>query len=475
MSDIEGYCRPQRLLWPDLLDDDVTAEHPVRVIDASGERLDLERLGFARAQAALTGRPAYAPRDVLRLYSYGDLNRIRSSRSLERETHRHVERIWRLRTLRPDVKTIADFRKNTPKALPALCREVVLWCKPLALFGTELLASDGSQFKAVNSHHKTFTKTKLEQALQDLDEQVAQYLSALEASEREASSVHQPTSEELPKTIERLQERQQRYYGGMQEMTASGETPRSLTDPESRSLPKSPKVDVGDNGQVAVDSQPKLMVEPDVTHAVTDDEQLSPLAMRAKETLGVERLRAVADRGYDPGHESNACDEAGLDADVPTPSTSANTTLGRCGKGRVSDDPHKDCYRWPGGAERTFRCETTELGRPSRSSATAAGRKCPLKEPCTSNTDGRRLTRGVDEHILERMEERLNATPASMQERKPLVEHPFGTITHANDQGYFLMKGLKNVRAECSLSCVADNRKRVLNILGVPRLLVALG
>jgi transposase len=475
MSYIAGYCRTQQLLLPDLLDDYVTEEHPVRFIDAYVESLDLEHLGFARAQAAVTGRPAYDPRDVLKLYIYGYLNRIRSSRKLERETHRHVELIWLLRKLRPDFKTIADFRNNHTNALQALFREFVLLCRQLDLFGAELLAIDGSKFKAVNSKPKNFTKVKLEKTLQDIDEKVAKYLSDLDASDREEASVHQPTREELQQKIERLQERQKRYHEFVQEITASGETQLSLTDPESRSMPKSPKVDVGYNVQVAVDRKHKLLVAQDVTNAITDDDQLSPMAMRAKETLGVERIRAVADMGYSHGHEIKACEEAGIEAYVPKPSTSANTKLGLFGKERFTYDPVKDCYRCPRAEELTFRFETTELGRHIRYDATGACRRCPLQERCTRNKDGRRMTRWVDEHLLERMEERLKATPAIMQERKPLVEHPFGTIKHANDQGYFLMKGLKNVRAEFSLSCLADHLTRVINILGVPPLLVALG
>jgi hypothetical protein len=200
-------------------------------------------------------------------------------------------------------------------------------------------------------------------------------------------------------------------------------------------MPKSPQVDVGYNVQIAVDSKHKLIVEQDVTTAVTDDDQLSPRAMRAKELLGVERMRAVADIGYSHGHEIKACEEAGIEAYVPTPATSANTKLGLFGKERFTYDPAKDCYRCPGGAELTSRFGTTALGRQIRYYATAACRSCPLKEPCTSNKGGRRITRWVDEHILERMEERLKANPEIMQERKQLVEHPFGTIKHANDQG----------------------------------------
>jgi transposase len=323
------------------------------------ERLELQRLGFARAQAALTGRPGYAPRDRLKLCIDGDLNRIRSSRRLERETHRHVELIGLLRKLRPDVKTIADFRNQNAKALPALVRELVLLGQQLDRFGAARLALDGSTCKAVNNTHQHFTQTTLEKAL--------------------------------------------------------------------------------------------------------------------KETLGVERRRAVADLGSSHGHAITACDEAGIEASGPNPSTSANPKRGLWGKERFSEDPQQDCYRCPGGAELPWRCETTELGRHLRSSATAACKRGPRKEPCTRNQDGRRITHGGAEHSRERREERRKAAPEIMPERKPRVEHPCGTIKPAKAQGYFLMKGLQHVRAEVSLSCLADHLTRVLNILGVPRLLVALG
>jgi hypothetical protein len=225
---------------------------------------------------------------------------------------------------------------------------------------------------------------------------------------------------------------------------------------------------------MAVDSPHQLRVAQDVTPVLTEDAQLRPMAMRAKEMLGVEQMRAVADMGDDHGHAINAWAEAGMAACGPTPSTSANPTRGLFGQERCSDEPQQDGYRCPAGAALTCRCETTALGRHLRYDATAACRSCPLQEPCTSNNDGRRMTRWVDEHILERMEERLNATPASMPARKPLVAHPFGTLKHANDQGDVLMQGLKNGRAEFRLACLAYHRKRVLTILGVPRLLGAL-
>jgi transposase len=438
------------------------------------ESLDLVRLGCARAQAACTGRPADDPRDVLTLSIYGDRNRIRSSRRLARETHRHVERSWLLRQLRPDVKTIADFRKHHTKALHALFRALVLLCRQVELFGAALLAIDGRTCKAVTNNHQHFTPATLEKALKDSDAQVEPSGRDLDATDREASRVHQPTSAELQKKIESRKERQQRDHGYEQAITASGEPPLSRPEPESRTRPQSPKVAVGDHMQMAVDSQHQRSVAQDVTQAVTAADQLSPMARRAKERLGVARLRAVADLDYAHGQEINAWDEAGSEAYGPTPSTSANTKLGLCGKERCSDDPQQDCYWGPAGTELTCRGETTARGRHIRYEATAACRRCPRKEQCTSNNEGRRMTRGVDEHLLERMEERLKANPAIMQERKQLGAHPCGPLTHANDQGSVRMKGLKTVRAEVSLSCVADSLKRAINLLGGPQRLGAL-
>jgi transposase len=417
MSSIAGHCRTQRLLLPDLLDDDVTDATPVRFMDAYVERLDLASLGVARAQAALTGRPADAPRDLLQLDLSGDLNRLRARRRRERATPRHVELLWRLRKLRPDCATLAACSKQNTNALQALCRAFVLRCRPLNLLGADLLAIDGRTCKAGHNQHKHVPQATLEKARKDIDAKVEPYLRDLDPSDQEESRVQQPTRAALQEELERRQERQKRYRGFGQEITASGEPQRSLPDPARRSRPQSPKGAVGYHGQMAVDSQPTRMVAQEVTKASTADEQLRPMAMRAQETRGVDQMRAVADLGDEHGHESNAGDEAGMDADVPKPSPSAPTTLGRLGKERFTDAPQKDCYRCPAGEERTVRCETTALGRHSRDEATGACRRCPMQAQCTSNNDGRRMTRWVDEHSLECREERRKAHPTIRQER----------------------------------------------------------
>lgn len=475
MNYIKGVSREQKILFPDVVDEFITEDNPVRFIDAFVDRLNLDELGFQKSLPAPTGRPPYHPADLLKLYIYGYLNRVRSSRRLEKEAHRNVEVIWLVRKLRPDFKTIADFRKDNTKAFKQVFRQFILLCRELDLFGGELIAIDGSKFKAVNSKHRNFTKKKLRKALEHIDAKIDQYLKELDAVDEEEADVRKPTTEELKEKIRQLRERKDRYGKLKQGMEDSGESQVSLTDPDSRSMPKSPKVDVGYNVQVAVDDQHKLIVEQDVTNAVTDDDQLSGMAIKAKEALGVDQMKVVADMGYYHGHEIKACEEEGIEPYVSKPLTSANTKLGLYGKEKFTYDPEKDCYRCPAGQELTYRFDTFELGRHIRYYMTTACRSCQIKIQCTRNKEGRRITRWVHEHILENMEQRVQANPKLMKKRKRIVEHPFGSIKHWNDQGYFLMKGLKKVRAEMSLSTLAYNIKRSINILGVPRMIEALG
>ena len=473
MDYIQGTAREQKLLFPDVIDDYITEDNPVRFIDAFVDNLDLEGLGFQKSQLAPTGRPPYYPGDLLKLYLYGYLNHVRSSRGLEKEAHRNVELIWLLRKLRPDFKTIADFRKDNTKAFKQVFRQFTLLCRELDLFGGELIAIDGSKFKAVNSRHRNFTKKKLKKALKHIDTKIEQYLKELDRADEEEADVQKPTVEELKDKIEQLRQRKDRYSKLKEELEASGESQVSLTDPDSRSMSKSPKVDVGYNVQAAVDDKHKLIVEQDVTNAVTDVDQLSGTAIKAKEVLGIDQMKVVADMGYYHGDEIKACEEAGIEPYVSKPLTSANTKLGLYGKEKFTYDPEKDCYRCPAGQELTYRFDTLELGRHIRYYVATACRTCQIRSQCTRNKEGRRITRWVHEHILENMEQRVQANPKLIKKRKRIVEHPFGSIKHWNDQSYFLMRGLEKVRAEMSLSVLAYNIKRVMNILGVPRMIEA--
>lgn len=477
MPHLQGTARDLVLEFPPTLDGYITADNPVRFIDAFVDQLDLQALGFKRAVANPLGRPAYAPSDLLKLYLYGYLNRIRSSRLLEREAQRNVEVIWLLKKLTPDFKTIADFRKDHTALFKTVFREFTLLCKELELFGGELIAIDGSKFKAVNNKDRNFTPAKLQRLLAEIQSKISRYLQELESadqSEAPSSTTSTLNTDSLPEKIARLQQRRGRYQALLHTLQESGETQISLTDPDSRSMPKNPKVPVGYNVQVAVDSKHKLLVEQEVTNAVTDQDQLSPIALAAKASLGVESLEAVADRGYYHGAQVKVCDLAGITCYIEKPLTSANTKQGLFGKEKFTYNSEQDCYVCPAGQKLPFHFETVESNRQIRYYWTTACRTCPLKAQCTREPERRRISRWVDEHLLEAMQERVKAHPEKLQERKKLVEHPFGTLKHWWGHSHFLMRGLKKVRGEFSLSALAYNLRRVLNLVGVKKLLQTL-
>jgi transposase len=478
MGFIHGANRHEEILFPERLDDYIAAENPVRFIDAFVDHLNLTTLGFQRATPAATGRPAYHPADLVKLYIYGYLYRLRSSRRLEQETHRNVELMWLLKKLRPDHKTIADFRKNNLKPLRQVCREFTLLCKQLDLFAGELVAIDGSKFKAVNAKERNFTQDKLAQLLQQIDQRVTVYLQELDGQDHQddAGTPGGAVAENLQAKIEALQHRKLLYTDLQAQLEASGETQLSLTAPESRAmkLGKGRGIEVCYNVQTAVDSKHQLIIANDVTNDAGDRNWLSPMALQAKDILGGP-FDAVADVGYYHGEESKTCLEAGITPYVARPVTSANQKLGLFSKEDFTYDGATDTYQCPAGARLTFRFATVELGRHIRYYATSACRACPLKPQCTRNKGGRRLTRWVDEHLLEEMERRVRRRPEVMKQRKQLVEHPFGTMKRWWDQGFFLLRGLEKVRTEFSLTVLAYNLRRVVNLVGIPRLIAALG
>ena len=473
MTHLTGIDRTQAVLLPDVLDDYVGPAHPVRFLDAFVAQLDLAGLGFRRVTPAETGRPGYDPGDLLRLYLYGYLHRIRSSRRLEQETHRNVELMWLLRRLTPDFKTIADFRRDHPQALKAVGREFLLLCKRLDLFGGELLAIDGSKFRAVNARDRCHTPAGLTKRIAAIDATLTAYLQQLEVHDHREAVVTALTAAELQDRIARLGQRRARYEGFQQQLAASGEGTLALTDPEARPMVSGGTIAVGYNVQTAVDAKHKLIVADTVTNAAADRAQLSALALAAQAVLAAPAPVVLADRGYYHGAEIKACLDAGITPLVPRPRTSANAARGLFTKDDFRYDPGPDTYRCPAGETLTARATAVELGRHITYYRTAACRGCPLKPRCTRNRDGRRLSRWVDEHLQDAMAERLRAHPEHARQRAALAEHPFGTMKRGMDQGYFLLKGLTTVRGEFSLTVLAYNLKRVLNLVGVPRLLAA--
>ena len=476
MEHIQGSDREQMTLFPEALDDYIARDNPVRFLDVFIDSLDLKSLGFEHVVLKETGRPPYHPADLLKLYVYGYLNRIRSSRRLETESGRNLELMWLLKRLTPDFKTIADFRRDNRRAIRQVCHEFTLFCRQLDLFGGELVAIDGSKFKAQNSKGRNFTQRKLKRQIQGLDQKIDEYLEQLDQADEEEKDVHKPSAEELREKIEAMKGRRAQLREMQDQLEQSNQSQISLSDPDSRAMPigGGEASMVGYNVQLSVDAKHKLIVEHEVTNDVTDLGLLSHMAKSAKQALGVDGMDVVADRGYYDGQEVKACLEEHITPYIPKANTSANRTRGLFTKEDFRYDPDQDCYGCPAGQALTFRFQTVEQEREIRYYATRACRECALKPNCTGNQRGRRITRWVDEHLLEAMQARLQAEPEKVGLRKQLAEHPFGTIKHAWNQGHFLTRGLPNVRAEMALTVLAYNLKRAIKILGVSRMVAAL-
>ena len=475
MAFIEGANRSQTLLLPEAVDDYVVADNPVRFIDAFVDELDLEQSGFARTTAKATGRPGYHPGDLLKLYVYGYLNRIRSSRRLEAETHRNVEVIWLLKQLRPDFKTIADFRRDNRQAFKQVFREFVLLCRQLDLFGRELIAVDGTRIKAVNNKDRNFTKASLKKLIKQSDERLERYLAELEAGDKEEQNApgggH---ADDLAKKIDAIRQRRDRLEGYLTQLERTGEDQLSLTDPDARAMARMTKVGVGYNIQIAVDEKYKLIVEQDVYNVVLDYGLLTDTAKAAKEILGAETLDVVADKGYFQAEDIEACEQAGMTPFVPKPDRGPAKRDGLFPKEAFTYDVENDVYRCPG--DRTLTLKGKGKVRDGMGRRTYTGRGvcpgCPLKAQCTKAAY-RQLTRYENETLLEQMAERVAARPDLQDMRRETVEHPFGSIKQWMYQGAFLMRRLDNVRGEFSLTALAYNLRRALNIVGVEGLIAA--
>jgi transposase len=473
MAHISGSERDQLLLLPEAVDDYVGADNPIRFIDAFVDGLDLVEAGFARVQAKATGRPGYAPGDLLKLYIYGYLNRVRSSRRLEAECHRNIEVIWLLRTLKPDFKTIADFRADNRAAFKSVFRQFTLLCKRLDLFGRELLAVDGTRIKAVNNKDRNFTQHSLEKFIKQTDERLADYLERLDASDAAEKATGGARVKNLAEKIEALSQKRGRYDAMLRQLERTGQDQISLTDPDSRAMAAHTRVAVGYNVQVAVDAKHKLIVEQEVTNQVVDMGLLTDTAAPAREILGVAKIDVTADRGYFKAEDIEACEKAGCIPHVPKPQRGAAVRQGFFRKDEFQYLPERDAYRCPSGQElkplrhgKMRDLERTDYGN------RRACRACPLRSRCTNGMT-RTVTRLGNEAVLDRMAARLAARPEILDLRRQIVEHPFGSIKQWMNQGAFLMRGLGNVRGEFSLTALAYNMRRALNILGVKAMTAA--
>jgi len=470
---VEGVDRGQATLFPAYLEDWICEDNPVRAVDVFVDELDLAELGFGGVDPEATGRPSYHPLVLLKLYIYGYLNRVQSSRRLEREAGRNIEVMWLTGRLAPDHKTIADFRRDNGPAIRKVCAQFVALCRAIGLLTRASVAIDGSKFKAVNNRDKNFTRAKMERRQAQIEESVARYLSQLDTADRqERSEALAAKTAHLKEKLAKLASEVERLKAIEQAMLASPDQQISLTDPDSRSMATSGRGSgvVGYNVQVAVDTQHHLIVTHEVTNSGSDRSQLANIAMQAKEVLGAAHLDAVADRGYYNSTEIKACDDAGITVTLPKPMTSGAKADGRFGKQDFVYVPTEDVYRCPAGEKLTYRFTGEEAGKMLRHYWATACPTCPLKSQCTP-ASLRRITRWEHEHVLEAVQQRLDANPQAMRARRETVEHPFGTLKMRMGATHFLMKRLPKVATEMALHVLAYNLTRVMNIVGVQRLL----
>jgi transposase len=473
MNHQRGLDRTQTLMFPERLEDYVGPENPVRFLDAFVGSLDLHALGFTKAQVANTGRPPYDPGVLLKLYLYGYLHRVRSSRLLEAECHRNVEVIWLLGKLCPDFKTIADFRKDNLKPLRAVNRQFTLLCQKLELFGGQLLAVDGSKFGAVNARDQNFNAARLEELIGRADARLAEYLEEMDSADASEPAAAALSKAQLAAKIAALREKQDWHKELLAQLQDGEEKQVSVTDPDTRKMPTAQGMMVGYNAQLAVDARHKLIAADDVTNEVTDFKQLANVALEAKRNLEFKQTEVVADAGYYNASEVSRCVEQNITPYIPKADTSANTARGLYGKSKFRYDEKKDVYVCPAGAELTYRFATYELGRELRYYRASGCKTCALKKQCTRNKANRTITREENEALMEAMAARMKAQPWKFKLRKTLAEHPFGTIKRWFGYTHFLLKGLAKVRCEWSLTTLAYNLKRVLNLVSFEKLMLA--
>jgi transposase len=468
---IQGEDRSQATLFPERLDDYVAEDSSVRVIDVFLDDLDLSGLGF-KTEPNDTGRPPYHPSTMLKLFVYGYLNRVQSSRRLEREAQRNVELMWLTGRLAPDFKTIADFRKDNGKAIRLVCREFVMLCRKFNLFANAFVAIDGSKFKAVNSRDRNFTRAKMKRRLAEVEASIDRYLEQLAIADQAEPA--EDKTRRLEDKIAAMRKEMARLKMLEARMLNAPDKQVSLTDPDARSMKTRGTGIVGYNVQTAVDTQHHLIVAHEVTNTGSDRRQMANMAKQTKAALETEELRVVADRGYYRGEEILDCEKANIKTYLPKPKTSPNRAKGQFDRDAFHYIAADDEYECPAGLRLVRHMTVQQQGKTIHAYWTAKCRVCPIKSQCTSGVH-RKITRWEHEAVLEKAQTRLDRSPDAMRIRRATVEHPFGTLKAWMGSTHFLTKTLDRVSTEMSLHVLAYNMKRMMNIIGTKPLIEAIG
>lgn len=470
MGYVKGENRHQITMFPDSLDDYVAEDNPVRVIEAFVMSLDMAALSFERSQASILGRPAYDPRDLLKLYLYGYLNRIRSSRKLESEASRNLEVIWLLSGLKPDFKTIADFRKDNKAAIKNVFKKFSLLCKEWGLYGQEVVAVDGSKFRASNSKKKNFSEKKLNRHLKYIETKIEQYLNELEEGDQSEVNTHKPSTDEINQHIQELKERKIKYEEMLETIKENDGSEISLTDADARQMSTNNNgIDICYNVQTVVDGKHNLVVDYDVVNNPADLGQLSQMATRAQNVFETEEINVLADKGYYSAKEIKACEDANLKTFVAKPKNANATGNKEFYANKFHYDAEQDHYVCPAGEILPFVCYRKNkgeiIGRDYHNYK--ACKTCILRDQCTTAKRGRTIYRGTEQDLLDKVDKRTRENKELYTRRQMIVEHPFGTIKRSWGYSYFLTRGLNSVNTESGFAFLAYNITRAINILGV--------
>jgi transposase len=470
MAHVTGASRYQATLFPEVLDELVGPDDPVRVIDVFVETLDLMALGFSKVAAEQMGRPPYAPGDLLKLYIYGYLHRIRASRRLEAETHRNIQVMWLLNRLTPAFKTIADFRKDHADAIVGACRGFIRFCREQSLFGAELLAIDGTRIAAVASRKQVMTPKRIEKMNAAIDRKIAEYLASMDEADREEPGAAGKPSD-VAAAIEVLNAQKDRLQSHARELAASGLKQKVLTEPEARLMRTPHGHTVAYNAQTAVDGKHKLIVAFDLTNEGNDYRHLHPMAVQARDEVGADAVTVVADSGYSNGEHGALCERDGITAVVPRADTVNPNGKQYYSRDQFTYERESDSWRCPAGS--TLSLYKTSQTQKKKEYTSRSCASCLLKPRCTKAAR-RVIVRDFYEDARAAMHRRAVADPIWMRLRQETVEHPFGTMKWLMAHPRFLIKGLRKAKAELALGVLNYNLKRVINILGVPALLQAL-
>jgi transposase len=470
MTHVYGQSRYQSTLFPEVLDEVVAEDCQVRVIDVFVDTLDLAGLGFRKVAAEATGRPPYAPGDLLKLYVYGYLNQMRSSRRLEREACRNVEVLWLINRLTPSFKTIADFRKDHATAIVGVCRAFIRFCREQGMFGAELLAIDGTKIAAVASRKKVITPQRIAKMNEAIDRKIGEYLAAMDEADRQEPA-EKVAAGDVAAAVAALEAQRAKLQEQARELAQRGLKQLVVGEREAKLMRTPHGHTVAYNAQTVVDAKHKLVVAFELTNEGNDKQQLHPMAVAGKAAVAADQVTVVADTGYSNGEHGERCAQEDITAIVPRPTTVNPEGKQYFSRDRFAYDAETDSWRCPAGATLTRRKLSHTQHKKEDWTDTCEG--CALKSQCTE-ARRRVIVRDFYEDTREAMHRRATADPAWMKHRREMAEHPFGTMKWMMGHPRFLVRGLRKAKAELALGVLGYNLKRVTNILGVPALLQAL-